>query len=123
MRRARFRALPDGRTRAAAVSHTAMSAQPSPYADFQRDPRDPVQGDLPPIPAPDFSDPDRASVELSTHRTKLSTHRTFLSEHRTGLSEHRTDLSEKRTRLSEHRSDLSTRRTEMSSRRTGMSFQ
>ncbi|MGH6949712.1 MAG: YidH family protein [Vitreimonas sp.] len=94
-----------------------MSADTSkPYDQIQRDPRDPVQDEVPPVPAIDESDPERASLEMSKHRTKLSTHRTFLSEHRTGLSEHRTGLSEKRT-------GMSTRRTEMSSRRTGMSFQ
>jgi|SRR6185312_6186170 len=64
---------------------------------------------VPPIPAVDTSDADRASVEYSQHRTKLSTHRTALSEHRTELSTRRTGMS--------------TRRTEMSGRRTGMSFQ
>lgn len=72
--------------------------------------------DLLTIPNVDVSNPDRASVEYSQHRTKLSTHRTALSTHRTHLSEHRTELSENRTRLS-------TDRTEMSRRRTGMSFQ
>jgi uncharacterized membrane protein YidH (DUF202 family) len=76
---------------------------------FVRNPRDPIQNELPPIPTVDDADPDGASVTFSRHRTTLSTHRTFLSEHRTALSEHRTDLS--------------TRRSEMSSRRTGMSFQ
>lgn len=65
--------------------------------------------EVPPIPAVDTADADRASVEYSQHRTKLSTHRTALSEHRTELSTRRTTLS--------------TRRTEMSARRTGMSFQ
>ncbi len=87
-----------------------MSADTSkPYDEIQRDPRDPVQSEVPAVPAVDENDPERASLEMSKHRTKLSTHRTFLSEHRTGLSENRTGMS--------------TRRTEMSSRRTGMSFQ
>lgn len=94
-----------------------MSADDSkPYDQIQRDPRDPVQNEVPPVPAIDEADPERASLEMSKHRTKLSTHRTFLSEHRTGLSEKRTDMST-------HRTDMSTHRSEMASRRTGMSFQ
>jgi uncharacterized membrane protein YidH (DUF202 family) len=87
-----------------------MSNEPlRPYDQIQRDPRDPVQKEVPPIPAVDEDQPERASLDMSKHRTKLSTHRTFLSEHRTGLSEHRTDMAG--------------RRTEMASRRTGMAFQ
>jgi uncharacterized membrane protein YidH (DUF202 family) len=71
---------------------------------------------VPPLPPVDGMTADKASVTLSTHRTRLSTHRTQLSEHRTQLSEYRTDLSKLRTKLS-------TARTEMSTRRTGMSFQ
>jgi uncharacterized membrane protein YidH (DUF202 family) len=93
-----------------------MADDPKPYDQIQRDPRDPVQNEVPPTPVVEEANPERASLELSKHRTKLSTHRTFLSEHRTGLSEKRSTLSMRRT-------DMSTHRTEMSSRRTGMSFQ
>jgi uncharacterized membrane protein YidH (DUF202 family) len=101
----------------ASQAERAMSNEPlKPYDQIQRDPRDPVQKEVPPMPAVEESDPERASLDMSKHRTKLSTHRTFLSEHRTGLSEHRTEMSTRRT-------DMAGRRTEMASRRTGMAFQ
>ncbi len=78
--------------------------------------------DLPEIPAIDPSDPDRASVEYSQHRTKLSTHRTALSEGRTGLSTHRTEMSGRRTGMSFHRTRMSADRTLMSVIRTALSL-
>src|SRR5215468_97720 len=81
-----------------------------------------AHGDLPPIPKIDISDPDRASVEYSQHRTKLSTHRTALSEHRTGLSTHRTEMSSRRTGMSFHRTRMSADRTLMSVIRTALSL-
>lgn len=102
--------VPDWQDRSAHAAAAQPSERPRRVREMQP----------PPIPAIDVSGvdkvSDKASVELSQHRTKLSTHRTGLSEHRTALSEHRTDLSIYRT-------DLSTERTEMSMRRTGMSFQ
>lgn len=80
-----------------------------------------VEEPLPPAPEVDRSDPDQASLDYSTHRTKLSRHRTHLSEHRTDLSEYRTDLSTRRTDMSISRTDMSTRRTGMSFQRTRMS--
>jgi len=91
---------------AQAVHDDLPAKRPEPLPEWQ----------LPPVPAPDRSDADNASVEFSAYRTGLSHHRTELSDHRTSLSEYRTDLSM-------HRTDLSTDRTEMSMRRTGMSFQ
>jgi len=75
---------------------------------------------VPPLPVVD-SDPDVASVEYSSHRTRLSTHRTALSEHRTNLSEHRTDLSTRRSEMSSRRTGMSFQRTRMSAERTLMS--
>lgn len=99
-----------------------MSADASkPYDQIQRDPRDPVQHEVPPVPAVDESDPERASLDMSKHRTKLSTHRTFLSEHRTGLSEQRTGMSTRRTEMSSRRSGMAFQRTRMSADRTLMS--
>jgi uncharacterized membrane protein YidH (DUF202 family) len=82
-----------------------------------------TEAPVPPIPTPDLTNSDGASVEFSRYRTGLSHHRTELSEHRTDLSEFRTDLSTHRTDLSTRRTAMSTQRTEMSMRRTGMSFQ
>ncbi len=81
-----------------------------------------AHGDLPPIPKIDISDPDRASVEYSQHRTKLSTHRTALSEHRTGLSTERTEMSSRRTGMSFQRTRMSAERTLMSVIRTALSL-
>ena len=78
--------------------------------------------DLPAIPQIDISDPDRASVEYSQHRTKLSTHRTALSEHRTGLSTERTEMSSRRTGMSFQRTRMSADRTLMSVIRTALSL-
>jgi uncharacterized membrane protein YidH (DUF202 family) len=77
--------------------------------------------DLPLIPDIDVTNADRASVELSQHRTKLSTHRTALSEHRTGLSEKRTGMSTQRSEMSSRRTGMSFQRTRMSADRTLMS--
>src|SRR4051812_12067944 len=77
--------------------------------------------EVPPIPPVDASDPDRASVEYSQHRTKLSTHRTALSAHRTELSTRRTTLSLRRTDMSGWRTGMSFQRTRLSAERTLMS--
>ncbi len=77
---------------------------------------------VPPLPAIDPNDPDRASVEYSTHRTILSTHRTALSEQRTGLSGQRTDMSSRRTGMSFQRTRMSAERTLMSVIRTALSL-
>ncbi len=77
--------------------------------------------EVPPIPAVDTADSERASVEYSQHRTKLSTHRTALSAHRTELSGRRTDFSVRRTELSSRRTGMSFHRTRMSAERTLMS--
>jgi uncharacterized membrane protein YidH (DUF202 family) len=66
------------------------------------------------IPTVDSSDPDRASVEYSQHRTKLSTHRTALSTHRTEMSSRRTGMSFQRSRLSAERTLMSVIRTALS---------
>ncbi|MBO9560397.1 MAG: DUF202 domain-containing protein [Caulobacter sp.] len=86
-------------------------------------PKRPERIELPSPPAlPEVSaQPEFASVQYSTHRTKLSTFRTKLSEHRTDLSEYRSDLSTYRTSLSTHRTEMSMRRTGMSFQRTRMS--
>ena len=81
-----------------------------------------AHNDLPAIPQIDVSDPDRASVEYSQHRTKLSTHRTALSEHRTGLSTERTEMSSRRTGMSFQRTRMSAERTLMSVIRTALSL-
>ncbi|MEJ0041127.1 MAG: hypothetical protein WDM81_02350 [Rhizomicrobium sp.] len=81
-------------------------------ADLSADPG------VPPLPAVDDSDPDRASVAYSQHRTKLSTHRTALSEHRTGLSKNRTEMSSRRTGMSFQRTRMSAERTLMGVIRT-----
>ena len=78
--------------------------------------------DLPPVPILDVSDPDRASVEYSQHRTKLSTHRTALSTKRTGMSMRRTDMSSRRTGMSFQRTRMSADRTLMSVIRTSLSL-
>lgn len=75
---------------------------------------------LAPIPHPDESNADKASVEFSHYRTGLSHHRTELSEHRTDLSEYRTDLSGNRTELSMRRTGMSIQRTRMGADRTLM---
>jgi len=78
--------------------------------------------DLPAVPLLETSDPDRASVEYSEHRTKLSTHRTALSENRTGLSTRRTEMSSRRTGMSFQRTRMSADRTLMSVIRTALSL-
>jgi uncharacterized membrane protein YidH (DUF202 family) len=87
----------------------------------QKRPAHVVSPPLPPIPHPDPSNADVASVEYSHYRTGLSHHRTELSEHRTDLSEFRTDLSGNRTELSMRRTGMSIQRTRMSADRTLMS--
>jgi uncharacterized membrane protein YidH (DUF202 family) len=79
-------------------------------------------GEVPPIPAVDTTDAERASVEYSQHRTKLSTHRTALSTRRTGFSVRRTELSSRRTGMSFHRTRMSAERTLMSVIRTSLSL-
>jgi len=68
---------------------------------------------VPEIPAIDKSEPDRASVEYSEHRTKLSTHRTALSTQRTEMSSRRTGMSFQRSRMSAERTLMSVIRTSM----------
>lgn len=97
-----------------------MATVPASIDDLPARPARVEETSPPPIPIVD-TEPDRASVEYSLHRTQLSTHRTGLSEHRTALSEHRTDLSTYRTALSTNRTDMSMRRTGMSFQRTRMS--
>lgn len=69
--------------------------------------------EVPAIPAIDKSDPDRASIEYSEHRTKLSTHRTALSTRRTEMSSRRTGMSFQRSRMSAERTLMSVIRTSM----------
>ena len=75
--------------------------------------RDPAP-DVVVIPTVDTSDPDRASVEYSQHRTKLSTHRTALSTRRTEMSSRRTGMSFQRSRMSAERTLMSVIRTSLS---------
>jgi uncharacterized membrane protein YidH (DUF202 family) len=79
-------------------------------------------GNVPVIPEIDTSNPDRASVQYSQHRTKLSTHRTALSTKRTGMSVQRTDMSGRRTGMSFQRTRMSADRTLMSVIRTSLSL-
>jgi uncharacterized membrane protein YidH (DUF202 family) len=75
--------------------------------------RDPAP-DVVAVPIVDTSDPDRASVEYSQHRTKLSTHRTALSSCRTEMSSRRTGMSFQRSRMSAERTLMSVIRTSLS---------
>jgi putative membrane protein len=59
------------------------------------------------MPPVDESDPGKASVELSKHRTRLSTARTEMSTRRTGMSFQRTRMSADRTLMSVIRTSLS----------------
>lgn len=67
-----------------------------------------------PIPKVDESDPERASLEFSKHRTGLSEHRTHLSERRTEMSSRRTGMSFQRTRMSADSNLMSVIRTSLS---------
>jgi putative membrane protein len=79
------------------VNHEAEPAQAARLADTS----------FPSLPTVDESDPGKASVELSKHRTKLSTARTEMSTRRTGMSFQRTRMSADRTLMSVIRTSLS----------------
>jgi uncharacterized membrane protein YidH (DUF202 family) len=74
------------------------------------------------IPVVDETDPDRASLEFSKHRTKLSTRRTEMSNRRTDMSNRRTEMSSRRTGMSFQRTRMSADRTLMGVIRTSLSM-